>query len=237
MSRYVIVSGPFDDVRLADFRYLHEASRLGPLRVLLWDDEAVVAATGRPPKFPAAERQYLLGSLRDVDSVELTDEPVRAGPGIADHVLATLPPAEPVPSDPPGRKVLVTGCYDWFHSGHVRFFEECAELGDVYVGVGSDATIQSLKGPGHPMFPADQRRYIVSTCRFVKLAFVSSGAGWLDAEPELKKIRPQIYAVNEDGDKPEKRAFCEKNGIDYVVLRRAPKPGLPRRASTALRGF
>ena len=30
----------------------------------------------------------------------------------------------------------MTGCYDWFHSGHVRFFEEVSELGDLYVVAG-----------------------------------------------------------------------------------------------------
>ena len=44
-------------------------------------------------------------------------------------------------------------------------------------------------------------------------------------------------AVNEDGDKPEKREFCEARGIQYVVLKRTPKEGLPRRQSTDLRGF
>jgi hypothetical protein len=71
----------------------------------------------------------------------------------------------------------------------------------------------------------------------VKLAFINSGDGWLDAEPELKRIRPQIYVVNEDGDKPAKRAYCEANGIEYRVLKRVPKAGLPARQSTALRGF
>ena len=26
------------------------------------------------------------------------------------------------------KKVIVTGCFDWLHSGHVRFFEEAAQL-------------------------------------------------------------------------------------------------------------
>jgi cytidyltransferase-like protein len=237
MSGHEIISGPFDDLRLADFRYLHEASRGRALCLLLWSDDAAVAATGKPPKFPAAEREYLLDSLRYVDVVEITDEPIRGGPSIADDVLAAIPPAEPVPANPPGKKVLVTGCYDWFHSGHVAFFEECAALGDLYVGVGSDATIGQLKGKGHPLFPQDQRRYIVSACRHVKHAFINSGSGWLDAEPELKRIRPQIYVVNEDGDKPAKRAYCEAHGIEYRVLKRLPKKGLPARQSTALRGF
>jgi hypothetical protein len=58
-----------------------------------------------------------------------------------------------------------------------------------------------------------------------------------DAEPEIARIKPNIYAVNEDGDQPEKRAFCEEHGLEYVVLKRLPKVGLPRRESTVLRGF
>jgi hypothetical protein len=34
-----------------------------------------------------------------------------------------------------------------------------------------------------------------------------------------------IYAVNEDGDKPEKAAFCRQHGIQYAVLRRTPNSG------------
>src|SRR5947207_2264227 len=47
--------------------------------------------------------------------------------------LVELPRGEPAPSNPPaasptGKKVIITGCYDYFHSGHLRFFEECADL-------------------------------------------------------------------------------------------------------------
>lgn len=137
----------------------------------------------------------------------------------------------------PRKKVVVTGCYDWFHSGHVRFFEEVSELGDLYVVVGHDENVRLLKGEGHPLYPAEERRYMVGSVRYVKQALVSTGHGWMDAEPEIERIRPDIYAVNEDGNKPEKRAFCREHGIEYAVLRRMPKEGLPQRASTALRGF
>jgi cytidyltransferase-like protein len=158
---------------------------------------------------------------------------------VPESALREAPPAPSVPNNPPasGKKVVVTGCYDWFHSGHVRFFEECSELGDLYVVVGHDENIRLLKGEGHPLFPATQRRFIVGSIRFVKQALISSGNGWMDAEPEFVQIKPHIYAVNEDGDKPEKRAFCEKHGIEYKVLKRLPKQGLPRRQSTDLRGF
>lgn len=136
-----------------------------------------------------------------------------------------------------GKKVLVTGCYDWFHSGHVRFFEEVSELGDLYVVVGHDANIRALKGEGHPMFPQEVRCYMVASIRYVTQALISTGQGWLDAEPELKRLKPDIYAVNEDGHKPEKRKYCREHGIEYIVLKRLPRAGLPRRESTIMRGF
>ena len=153
--------------------------------------------------------------------------------------LRGFPDWTPTPNSPlPARdKVMVTGCFDWFHSGHVRFFEEVSGLGDLYVVVGHDANIRLLKGEGHPAFPQEERRYMIQSVRYVKQALVSTGHGWLDAEPEIARLKPDIYAVNEDGDKPEKKEFCEREGIRYVVLKRRPKEGLPARSSTNLRGF
>jgi cytidyltransferase-like protein len=142
------------------------------------------------------------------------------------------------PAVAPGRKrVIVTGCFDWVHSGHVRFFEEVSTYGDLYVVLGHDANLRLLKGPSHPRFPQEERRYVVSAIRYVTQALIASGNGWLDAEPEIQRLKPDIYAVNEDGDRGGKREYCAKHGIEYLVLKRAPAPGLPRRTSTELRGF
>jgi cytidyltransferase-like protein len=151
--------------------------------------------------------------------------------------LAGFPEPPPMPSAPGRKKVVVTGCYDWLHSGHVRFTEEAGAYGDLYVIIGHDANIRLLKGEGHPLLGQDERRYVAGSIRFVKQALISSGNGWLDADPEIQKLKPDIYAVNEDGDKGAKREYCEKNGIEYLVLKRVPAPGLPRRNSTDLRGF
>ncbi|NUQ61671.1 MAG: adenylyltransferase/cytidyltransferase family protein [Pirellulales bacterium] len=148
-----------------------------------------------------------------------------------------FPEPPPMPSPPSRKKVVATGCYDWFHSGHVRFTEEVSAYGDLYVIVGHDANIRLLKGEGHPLLPAAERRYVVGSIKHVKQALISSGEGWLDADPEIRRLQPDIYAVNEDGDKGGKREYCEKLGIEYLVLKRTPAPGLPRRTSTGLRGF
>ena len=151
--------------------------------------------------------------------------------------LKGFPEPRPMPSAPGRKKVIATGSYDWFHSGHVRFLEEVSSYGDLYVVVGHDANIRLLKGRGHPLLPEAERRYVVGSIKFVKQALISSGDGWLDADPEIKKLKPDIYAVNEDGDKVDKREYCQKNGIEYLVLKRTPAPGLPKRSSTDLRGF
>ncbi len=270
----VVVSGGFDDLRSTHVRFLQEAARLGPVCLLLWSDEAFRRLEGRAPKFPEAERCYLLQALRYVDQVRVVGDgfsrdtlpgvpsytpsvwavtPVEANRAKAAFCAASGLAYAPIPSaacagfpnetptPPPPRagrkKVLVTGCYDWFHSGHVRFFEEVAELGEVYVVVGHDANVRALKGEGHPLFPQEERRFLVQAIRCVVAAMISTGVGWLDAEPEILRLRPDIYAVNEDGDRPEKRAYCAHHGLEYRVLRRVPKPGLPARQSTNLRGF
>ena len=69
-------------------------------------------------------------------------------------VPSFVPPA----ADSARKRVIVTGCYDWFHSGHVRFFEEASALGDLYVVVGHDANIRLLKGEGHPLLSQAERR-------------------------------------------------------------------------------
>jgi cytidyltransferase-like protein len=158
---------------------------------------------------------------------------------VRDEELQGFPDASPAPPPcAPGRKrVLVTGCYDYVHSGHVRFFEEVSAYGDVYAVLGHDANLRLLKGPGHPLFPQQERRYVVGAIRYITQALIATGHGWLDAEPEIGRLKPDIYAVNEDGDRGGKREYCAQMGIEYLVLKRVPAPGLAPRTSTDLRGF
>lgn len=151
--------------------------------------------------------------------------------------LKGFPEPPPMPSAPGKKKVIATGCYDWVHSGHVRFTEEASAYGDLYVCLGSDANVRLLKGEGHPLLCEAERRYVLGSIKYVKQALITTGSGWVDADPEIRRLKPDIYVVNEDGDKGGKREYCQQRGIEYLVLRRAPAPGLPKRSSTGLRGF
>lgn len=248
----ILVTGSFDNFHSQQLRFLQEAAKLGEVHVHLWPDNPA-----NPTKFPFAERRYLLESTRYVTIVSekipeadilvvdeaddtATNRELSHARGVKYHVIRNSQlNGFPVPATIPvtGKKVIVTGCYDWFHSGHVRFFEEVAQLGNLHVVIGSDANVRLLKGTGHPAFTQDERRYVVSSMRYVKQCLISTGTGWLDAEPEMRLIKPDIYAVNDDGDRPEKRTYCEQHGMQYVVLKRIPKEGLSKRSSTNLRGF
>src|SRR5581483_8854115 len=132
------------------------------------------------------------------------------------------------------KKVFVSGCFDLLHSGHVRFLERAAALGDVYVGIGSDHTVRELKGRD-PVMTQQERKYLVESLRPVKACFVNQGSGALDFVAELTRLAPDVFVVNAEGHSPLKRQLCRRLGIRYVVQRRTPRGGLPRRCTTDLR--
>jgi cytidyltransferase-like protein len=129
------------------------------------------------------------------------------------------------------KTVMVSGCYDLLHGGHIAFFKTAAAYGKLYVAIGQDENIIHLKGKA-PYFSEKERRFIVGSVKYVHEAFVSSGRGMLDFEPDLKRIRPDMFIVNSDGHTPEKKKLCDELGIEYVILERIPEEGLPARSSS-----
>ena len=132
------------------------------------------------------------------------------------------------------KKVFVSGCYDMLHSGHIAFFKSAAEYGDLYVGIGSDATVYELKHR-HTICSEQERLYMVSAVRYVKQAFINQGSGYLDFVETVDTVKPDIFVVNEDGSSEDKRRFCQERGIEYVVLERTPEAGLAPRSTTSIR--
>ena len=132
------------------------------------------------------------------------------------------------------KKVFVSGCYDLLHSGHVEFFRQAAEYGELYVGIGSDKTYLGYKHR-HTIYSEQERLFMVKSIRYVKDAYINAGSGVLDFVPTLDIVKPDVFVVNSDGGSPEKRRICEERGIEYVELERVPKAGLKARSSTDLK--
>lgn len=132
------------------------------------------------------------------------------------------------------KKVFVSGCYDMLHSGHVAFFKEASQYGDLYVGIGSDKTIQELKNR-KTVYSEKERLYMVKAIRYVTDAFINSGSGMLDFVETMDAVKPDIFVVNSDGGSDVKRKLCADRGIEYIELQRVPYAGLDARSTTSLR--
>lgn len=132
------------------------------------------------------------------------------------------------------KKVFVSGCYDMLHSGHVAFFKEASRYGDLYVGIGSDATVAELKHR-QTVYSEKERLYMVKAIRYVTDAYINGGSGMLDFLDTLDIVKPDIFVVNSDGGSEEKKRLCAERGIEYVELQRVPEAGLEPRSTSALR--
>ena len=132
------------------------------------------------------------------------------------------------------KKVFVSGCYDLLHSGHVEFFQQASRYGDLYVGIGSDATYLEYKHR-KPMFPQEERLFMVKNIKAVKDAYINEGSGVIDFLPTLDKVKPDVFVVNAEGGSDEKRRICKERGIEYVELQRTPHAGLKARSSSGLK--
>lgn len=132
------------------------------------------------------------------------------------------------------KKVFVSGCYDLLHSGHIEFFRQASQFGDVYVGIGSDETYLEYKHR-KPMFPQEERLFMVKAIKYVKEAYVNEGRGVIDFLPTLDLVRPDVFVVNVEGGSDEKRQICKERGIQYVELQRTPAEGLTARSSSSLK--
>jgi D-beta-D-heptose 7-phosphate kinase/D-beta-D-heptose 1-phosphate adenosyltransferase len=63
-----------------------------------------------------------------------------------------------------GKKIVFTnGVFDLMHPGHLRYLRAARALGDaLIVGVNSDRSTRTHKGPGRPITPEDERSEVLA---------------------------------------------------------------------------
>ena len=108
------------------------------------------------------------------------------------------------------KTVLVSGAFDNFNSGHVRFLEEAAKLGNVHVLLWPDAFLRALAGDT-PQFPQDERLYLLQTNRFVSGARLLESLDDPDSLPPVEGLTPDIWVADEASDNPRKRAWSKSH--------------------------
>jgi D-glycero-beta-D-manno-heptose 1-phosphate adenylyltransferase len=113
---------------------------------------------------------------------------------------------------------LANGCFDLLHVGHVRYLHAARELGGrLVVAINSDESVQSLKGEGRPIMPAEERAEIIAALADVDAVVVFPEP---DVRALIREIRPDIQAKGTDYSAesvPERDVVFECGGRVEIV--------------------
>ncbi len=114
--------------------------------------------------------------------------------------------------------VFTNGCFDILHAGHVRYLEGAKALGDcLIVGLNSDESVRTLKGPTRPVNGQQDRAEVLAALRAVDYVVIFSET---TAEKLVAAVKPAVYAKGGDysvKDLPESHVV-EKHGGRTVLI-------------------
>ncbi|HWR44307.1 D-glycero-beta-D-manno-heptose 1-phosphate adenylyltransferase [Sporomusa sp.] len=96
-----------------------------------------------------------------------------------------------------GKTVVFTnGCFDILHAGHVRYLNGARAMGDcLIVGLNSDDSVRSLKGPTRPVNSQDDRAEVLAALRAVDYVVIFQEK---TAENIVAEVKPDVYAKGGD---------------------------------------
>jgi D-glycero-beta-D-manno-heptose 1-phosphate adenylyltransferase len=116
------------------------------------------------------------------------------------------------------RVVFANGCFDTLHVGHVRYLAGARQEGDLLVvGVNSDSSVRTLKGPGRPILNEQARAMLVAAQRNVDYVLVFSDA---NVGSLLEEFRPDVHAKGTDYtmETVPERAVAARLGIRVAIV-------------------
>lgn len=134
------------------------------------------------------------------------------------------------------KTVLVSGCFDILHGGHVQFLKEARALGDrLVVCVPSDRVIRKYKGR-EPAISAEHRRAVVAALECVdEVVIGDDDPAELNFASFMRAFKPDVLAVTSDDRYAlQKQALCVEAGAEYRRLAKTP-PAVTATSTTAAR--
>lgn len=98
-----------------------------------------------------------------------------------------------------GKIVLVGGCFDVLHPGHIVFLQKAKKTGDILIVLlESDEKIKEIKGINRPVHNQKDRAFILSALKSVDyIVMLHSLKSDQSYEDIVVKIKPDIIAVTE----------------------------------------
>lgn len=125
------------------------------------------------------------------------------------------------------RIVLVGGCFDLLHYGHVTFLKKAKELGDwLVVALESDENVRKLKGDSRPIHTQPQRKEMLKALAFVdEVIALPPMKTDEDYAKLVADIQPSVIAITEgDSLLEKKQKHAQSVGAQLVVIPKVPTP-------------
>jgi len=118
-----------------------------------------------------------------------------------------------------GKRVVFTnGCFDLLHVGHIRYLEKARTLGDVLiVGLNTDRSVQTIKGPHRPILPEEERAEVLSGLWCVDYVTLFDEPTPLEL---ITSLQPDVLVKGGDWAKETTvgREVVEESGGEVVIL-------------------
>lgn len=125
------------------------------------------------------------------------------------------------------KKVLVGGCFDFIHFGHISFLKQAKTYGDsLVVALESDENVKRAKGETRPIHSQDKRKIMLESLSFVD-EVISLPPMRTDEEYAnlVKDVHPAVIAVTEgDPIMDKKKSQANKVGATLVVIPKIHTP-------------
>jgi rfaE bifunctional protein nucleotidyltransferase chain/domain len=125
------------------------------------------------------------------------------------------------------KKVLVGGCFDILHYGHIHFLKNAKRLGDfLVVALESDKNIKRLKGSGRPFHNQKKRKEILESLSFVDEVIIL-GPKMTDQNYKkmVQRVGPSVIAVTQgDPVLAKKKAHAKLIGAKVVEVSKIKSP-------------
>lgn len=129
-----------------------------------------------------------------------------------------------------GRVVVFTnGCFDLVHRGHIHLLRQAKALGDILiVGLNSDVSVKTIKGPDRPIMPEADRIELIAALEMVDYVVVYSEP---DPYQIIAAIKPNVLVKGGDwsADEIVGADVVEQNGGRVAVV-----PYLPEFSTTQI---
>jgi D-beta-D-heptose 7-phosphate kinase/D-beta-D-heptose 1-phosphate adenosyltransferase len=95
--------------------------------------------------------------------------------------------------------VFTNGCFDVLHRGHIEFLNFCKHQGNVVVvGLNSDKSVKTIKGPGRPIHNQRDRAAVLAALETVDYITIFDESNPLNL---IKKLRPDVLVKGRDWEK------------------------------------